>query len=151
MCPVLFAAHYNPGSDDRYWNDDKTVLLMLTAVFQPMMSLFILYYLDTRVSPEAPIPSWMVLFGITYTWSGMEIWGHSPWFLSDVNSGGNESIWSARRWKASHLHNTAFRGRFMERCAFLGSLNRIQGHCKYVLEQLRVWEGYDRACELLMA
>ena len=153
MCPVLFAAHFDPFLDGQYWLDDEAVLTMFTAVFQPMISLFILYYLDTRTTSDDPMPLWMVPFGMTYTRSGMMIWGHCPWFRSAADNDKRGSGWSAHHWQAAHMHDSTLRMSTAERGPLLGTLNHIQGHCKYVLEQLRAWEGYDRAyaCELLMA
>ncbi|KIM21477.1 hypothetical protein M408DRAFT_333437 [Serendipita vermifera MAFF 305830] len=150
ICPVLLVAHYSPYEDDDYGFDENSVIERFTSAFRPMMALFILYYLDTRTKPYSPMPSWMILFGITYNRSNIRIQGHCPWIQS-VDGTTQEPIWCAKTWLAVRTTNRILRSPPTHRGPLFGTLNRIQGHCKYVLEQLQSWEGYERACHLLNA
>jgi hypothetical protein len=118
-----------------------------------MMVIFILYYLDTRVSTDDPMPPWMILFGIHYNENGVVVRSHSPCFLPSLPSGfgvtgGN---WRATSSVVNAGHDWDLYKLPLHRGPLLNTLNRIQGHCAYVLDRLRAWEGYERACQLLMA
>jgi len=151
MCPVLFSAQYDPHPLS-FQRDPHSVTGKLASVFQPTMAILILYYLDTRISTDDPMPPWMILFGIHYNESGFVIRQHSPHFQPstpfsfDAERGGwraNSSIiHDDHRWDLLKLPQ--------HRGALLATLNRIQGHCAHVLHFLKAWDGYERACQLLM-
>jgi hypothetical protein len=151
MRPVLFAAQFDPH-EDYYRQDKQSAAWRLASVFQPMMTMFILYFLDTRICTDDAMPPWMVLFGIYYNESGMIIRAHSPCFQPSVDS--RPGIHSG--WRATSLVVEAdYRWAMLEmphrRGPLLSTLNRIQGHCVHVLERLKAWGGYERACQLLTA
>ncbi|KIM22270.1 hypothetical protein M408DRAFT_28820 [Serendipita vermifera MAFF 305830] len=148
MCPVLFVVQSCPCRLRDCGYDTRAVTAKLAAVFQPMISLFILYYLDTRVTPDAPIPPWMILFGATYSQSEVKIYAHYPWLL-EKSGEDREEEWCALSEKVASYAFRVWQGRVTERGVLLGALNRIQGHCKYVMHQLKAWDGYDRAYKLL--
>jgi hypothetical protein len=151
MCPLLFAAQFSaseafrrPGLDLAIWKLDQA--------FQPTMALLTLYYLDTRLSPSDPLPSWMVLFGLVYTESSVYIRGHCPHLRNDTQDVRNIAEtpwWTATSWDVeSHKEMLLFAPKFRGR--LLCTLCDIQRHCKLVLEHLKAWEGYGRACRLLV-
>jgi hypothetical protein len=150
MCPLLFAAHFNSGQEHSLYERDLANW-ELAETFQPMMTLFILYYLDTRTSTSDPFPSWMVLFGMVYTESGVIVRGHSPCFQPQTNGPpdiGEELGWRATSWDVYEDEcNTLLRP--PNRRPLFSILNRIQRHSKQVFECLKAWEGYGRACQLL--
>jgi hypothetical protein len=151
MCPLLFAAQFNPRTRLQSVELDAATWT-LTEAFRPMMSLFILYYLDTRASPSEPLPFWMVLFGIVYNEDGAVVRGHCPCFRPRTNGlqeDREEVGWRARSWAVDTFHCEALAGSPSARGPLLFILNRIQGHCKLVLERLKAWEGYCDACQLL--
>ncbi|KIM21481.1 hypothetical protein M408DRAFT_103882 [Serendipita vermifera MAFF 305830] len=149
MCPVLFVAHPFPFSINDSWRHTRPVTSKLANVFQPMISLFILYYLDTRATLDEPLPHWMILFGATYSESEVEIWAHYPWLLGESGEDGREEEWCALSQKTASYQFCKWHGLPTERGVLFGALNRIQGHCSYVLNQLKAWDGYERACKLL--
>ncbi|KIM27706.1 hypothetical protein M408DRAFT_24354 [Serendipita vermifera MAFF 305830] len=149
MCPVLFVAQSCPSRVRNWPFDSRPDTSKIAAAFQPMISLFILYYLDTRITVDDPIPRWMILFGATYSESEVQIWAHYPWLLVKSGEEGREEEWCALSRKSQSYDFEVWRGHPTERGVLLGGLNRIQGHCKYVMHQLKAWEGYDRACKLL--
>lgn len=155
MCPVLFAAHPRPLKVEGWWPDKRPAILKLASVFQPMISLFILYYLDTRTTIDELIPRWMILFGATYSESEVEIWAHSPWLLGQSGKlwrpekNDIKEEWSALSQRIAIYHHRGWRGPPTQKGVLLGALNRIQGHCNYVLHKLKAWDGYERACKLL--
>ncbi|KIM21480.1 hypothetical protein M408DRAFT_29549 [Serendipita vermifera MAFF 305830] len=155
MCPVLFAAHPCPRTVGGWWHDRQLVTSKLATVFQPMISLFILYYLDTRTTVDDPIPRWMILFGASFNESQVEIWAHSPWLLGqskrlwEPERKGSKEEWSALSERSAIYHYRGWRGPPVQKGVLLGALNRIQGHCNYVLHKLKAWDGYERACKLL--
>jgi hypothetical protein len=150
MCPVLFAAQFSPSEAFRRPGLDLAIW-KLDQAFRPTMALLTLYYLDTRTSPSDPLPFWMVLFGLVYTESSVHIRGHCPHLRTDSRDAQNglatptwtTTSWDVRSYKEILLLAPEFRELLL--CA----LNDIQGHCKSVLEHLKAWEGYGRACQLL--
>ncbi|KIM24090.1 hypothetical protein M408DRAFT_41217, partial [Serendipita vermifera MAFF 305830] len=137
MCPLLFAAHFCPLED----GETPSPSMQMAATFRPMISLLILYYLDTRTKIDDLIPPWMILFGITYDRNGLVVWGHTPWSQQEHDG---ESRWSAKIWNLSDTYSEILRVPPSDRGTLLSMLNRIQGHCQYVLQQLKTWDGYDR-------
>jgi hypothetical protein len=141
---MLFGAHYR--GEDR-----KIAVDILARAFQPMMSLFILYYLDSRSSPVEEMPWWMVLFGVVYDEKGIFIQSFYPIFTPS-------SPYQAEGWGANstrvtnhYFYHKSMQGPPYGRNPTLNVLNRIQGHCRLVYEQLSRWEGLGRACERLEA
>ena len=139
LCPLLFAAQYKG-------DDQAEAKRVLACSFHPMMILLLLYYLDTRTSEEEPLPSWMVLFGIIYNEHGLSIHAHYPDVvnLSDNSSNSIRHVWGARSYQLGNPLD-----HFWDRNSrpyILGTLYRIQGHCRHVLEQLKSWRGYRQAC-----
>jgi hypothetical protein len=145
LSPLLFAAHY-AGSDREH------AIVQLAKAFQPMMTLFILYYLDCRASRKEVMPSWMILFGIVYGESGLSIRAHYPCFNpSPISSKSTRS----RGWgSASHSMGNDYVGLIYDdpsrRSSLLATLNRIQGHCLYVMQRLQAWNGYKAAVSRLL-
>jgi hypothetical protein len=150
MCPVLFAAQHDPDVD--HLRDQCSAARKLASVFHPMMAIFILYYLDTRLSTDDPMPPWMVLFGIQYNESGVIIRLHSPRFQPSLPTpfGSKSGSWRAASSVVNPRHQWDMLGLPCYRGPLLTTLNRIQGHCAYVLDRLKAWEGYERACQLLV-
>jgi hypothetical protein len=150
MCPVLFASQYD-GHPNSYQCGPDSVAGKLASVFQPTMAILILYYLDTRISTDDPMPAWMILFGIHYDESGFVIRQHSPHFQPSTPFSSN----ATGGWRAnSSVINSSHRWDLLKlpehRGALLTTLNRVQGHCAHVLHCLKTWDGYERACQLLM-
>jgi hypothetical protein len=143
--PLLFAAQ-------RSGIRPRQAVEQLALAFQPMMTLFILYYLDTRANPEEPMPHWMVLFGAVYNENGLLLQAYHPSFNMTMapSEGSNRgSGWGAHTLELSHeqyLHY-AMRKEQWGRGPSLEILRTIQGHCNVVLEHLQQWDGYDHACE----
>jgi hypothetical protein len=151
MCPLLFAAQFDINQDFNRCGKHSAAQA-LAAVFQPMMVIFILYYLDTRISTDDPMPPWMVLFGIYYNENGIVIRGHYPSFQPPMESHPDIcSGWIATSSIVETVHRWALLGSPHRRGPLISTLNRIQGHCLHVLERLKAWEGYEPACRLLMA
>jgi hypothetical protein len=135
---LLFAAQYR--------DDSQTAFELLTKAFQPMMTLFILYYLDTRASREAFMPPWMVLFGIIYDEDGISVQSYFPSFKLPPPTGQQQSVdigWTANAWTVTTAECDTMRRAPNRRGAMVSLLVRLQGHCRYVLEQLRQWDGYE--------
>lgn len=116
------------------------------------MVIFILYYLDSRKAEDECIPWWLVLFGVIYDEKGISIRAYYPIIRVDdsASSGGSacckEDNWSVRSRNVSMeylrqdmLQSPDFRSNMF------GPLYRIQGHCRYVLEQLKQWKGFVSA------
>jgi hypothetical protein len=138
LCPLLFAAQYKG-------NDCAQAKRVLACSFHPMMILLLLYYLDTRTSEEEPLPSWMVLFGVIYDEHGLSIHAHYPEVV-DNSSDPTRRVWGAH---SNHIGNGLedFQGwDITTRPSILGTLYRIQGHCRHVMERLKAWKGYRQAC-----
>jgi hypothetical protein len=151
MCPLLFAAQFNPR-EHLHSGELDAAIWTLTEAFRPMMTLFILYYLDTRASPSEPFPFWMVLFGIVYNEDGMVVRGHIPCFQPRTNGlreDSEELGWRARSWMVETSYSDALAYPPFHRGPLLSTPNPIQGHYRLVLERLKAWEGYGRACQLL--
>ena len=134
---LLFAVQYKG-------DDERAAVHLLAKAFQPMITLFILYYLDVRTSRDDLMPWWMVLFGIIYDDEGIYIQSFYPAFNSPTLEG-TELGWKANSWNVSRSFTLHIRHPPYNRNGLFASLYRIQGHCKYVLEQLRQWDGYERA------
>jgi hypothetical protein len=143
LCPLLFAAQYQRGNYEQ-------AEASLASGFHPMMILMILYYLDTRTCADEPLPAWMVLFGVIYDEHGISIHAHYPEILHFPKDSSDPD---ARRWGARSYPLVSspvdFSGwPITKRPYILGTLYRIQGHCKHVLERLKCWQGYQQACSL---
>jgi hypothetical protein len=140
--PLLFAAQ-------RMERGPSQAIFQLALAFQPMMTLFILYYLDTRTHPGEPMPHWMVLFGAVYHEGGLLVRAYHPSFNIATSPSGRSNCVSG--WGAHTLalskHYTTMSKQPWERGPTLEILRTIQGHCNIVLEHLQQWDGYDRACE----
>jgi hypothetical protein len=128
--------------------DERTAVQQLAKAFQPMMILFVLYYLDLRTSREDLMPWWMVLFGATYDEHGISIQSFFPAFNYPESTTSQDMAtgWAANSWNISKRFAEHLRLPPYKRNGMLASLFRIQGHCRYVLEQLKHWDGYERAC-----
>jgi hypothetical protein len=89
----------------------------------------------------------MVLFGVVYDEKGIYIQSFYPIFTPS-------SPYQAEGWGAS---STMVTGRYHDsmqsppynRNTTLSVLYRLQGHCRFVYEQLSRWDGLGRACERL--
>ena len=104
-----------------------------------MVTLFTLYYLDTRTNHEEPMPDWMVLFGAV------------PLFRLPENQLPDVGNWE---WGTSNCRISGGRGNvtgnpLWERATPLATLYRIQGHCQHVLECLKCRDGYQRVSACL--
>jgi hypothetical protein len=135
---LLFAAQYRGGN--------QTAVELLAKAFQPMMTLFILYYLDTRISREAVMPAWMVLFGIIYDEDGISVQSYFPSFKLPPHTDQGQAVdigWTANAWTVTTAECDTMRRAPNFRGAMTNLLVRLQGHCRYVLEQLRQWDGYE--------
>jgi hypothetical protein len=120
--------------------------------FQPMMMLFILYYLETRKNCEEPMPHWMVLFGVAYDHNGFGLQAFLPSFKPQnckTLHGNSDWGWGATSAGLSYDHIIVMTKYPWDRGSCLELLYRIQGHCAHVLECLRAWDGYEPACKLL--
>jgi hypothetical protein len=143
--PLLFAAQH-------IGRDPCRAIEQLALAFQPMMTLFILYYLDTRAHAEEPMPYWMVLFGAVYHENGLLVQAYYPSFnvaTSPLDDSSCVSGWGAHTlglWCKNYLYSTMSTEQW-GRGPSLEILRTIQGHCNVVLEHLQQWDGYDRACE----
>lgn len=151
--PLLFAAvHY-----EEYYHE--VACKKLALAFQSMMTLFILYYLDTRTIQDEPMPEWMVLFGVVYDEHGLDIRACYPsfWVLSpqsfhqSSDPGERHEGWGATELGVCDEHFKFLAKPAWERDSLFALLYRIQRHCHYVLEHLQCWDGYDRACSLLQS
>lgn len=140
LCPLLFAAQFVVLEEER-------AIEQLAKAFQPMMTLFILYYLDFRTSRRQRLPSWMVLYGAVYDNSGLSIRAHYPCFdppqMGSKPSGGRG--WGSVSRKMGNDYRNLIFSDPTERGSFFATLNRIQGHCAYVLEMLQKWDSYKEA------
>jgi hypothetical protein len=143
--PLLFAAQRRGGRP-------RQAFEQLALAFQPMMTLFILYYLDTRTHPGEPMPYWMVLFGAAYNENGLLLRAYHPSFniaMSPLEDSKGVSGWGAHSLELcyeQYLHS-AMSTEQWARGPSLEILRTIQGHCSVVLQHLQQWDGYDRACE----
>jgi hypothetical protein len=146
LCPLLFAAQYKA-------NDHARAKRILASAFHPMMILLILYYLDTRNSVEDPLPSWMVLFGVVYDERGISIHAHHPEIVDrpHYQSGSTERVWGARSRQLGKPYEEFWEWSLGRRPKMLATLCRIQGHCRYVLDRLKSWQGYRQACSQFLA
>jgi hypothetical protein len=145
--PLLFAAQ-------RRDTPAHSPIELLSLAFQPMMTLFTLYYLDTRTSQDEPMPQWMVLFGALYDEEGIEIVAFYPTFClpnfklpEDIDNWG----WGASSYGVSHDYIGIMSTPPWERGSPLAMLYRIQGHCIHVLERLTCWDGHQRVSAWLGA
>ena len=148
LAPVLFAA---VSSTSEPKNLQKAA--ELAYIFHPMMILFILFYLDTRRSPGDPIPPWMCLFGLVYTETGFAVHAHFPVFHWD--DGDPDRVCSSDRWGARSILITskcifAFKQQYDGRSRALALLLRIQSHARWVLEELKKWDGYEASFRFLL-
>jgi len=132
---MLFGVHYS-GEDGRAAID------ILARAFQPMMALFILYYLDSRTSVDEEMPRWMVLFGVVHDEKGIIIQSYYPIFNKPDG-------WGACSTRVTDDYYDTMQLAPYNRNAALNALYRVQGHCRFVYEQLSRWEGLRRACERL--
>jgi hypothetical protein len=141
LCPLLFAAQYKG-------KDCAQAERVLACSFHPMMILLLLYYLDTRTSAEEPLPPWMVLFGVTYDERGLSIHAHYPEVvdLPDNGSDPTRRVWGAHSDRLGKGLEDFWGWDITTRPYILGTLYRIQGHCRHVLERLKSWRGYQQAC-----
>jgi hypothetical protein len=129
-------------------DNKKTAVEILARSFQPMITLFILYYLDSRTSLDEEMPWWMVLFGVVYDEKGFSIQSFYPAFTP------SSPCCQTQGWGASSTTVTDFYQDIMqrppdERSPPLSILYRVQGHCRFVYEQLSKWEGLERTCRRL--
>lgn len=137
---LLFAAQYEK-------DDARSAVELLAKAFQPMMTLFILYYLDTRTSREALMPSWMVLFGIVYDENGFSVQSYFPSFQLPLEGSSHlhqDVGWTANAWSVTNEECETMRRAPNQRGTMIGILMRLQSHCRHVLEQLEKWDGYER-------
>jgi hypothetical protein len=137
--PLLFAAQYRG-------NDTRLAVKQLAMAFQPMMTLLVFYHLDRRTSIDEPLPSWMILYGAIYDANGLTIYAHAPYFAPPLSEGDSSQTWG---WSASssmilHHYDGIVHEEPNQRGSFFATLNRIQGHCAFVLEKLKAWDGYER-------
>jgi hypothetical protein len=117
----------------------------LAVAFQPMMTLFILYYLDTRKHQDELLPAWMFLFGAVYDWTGWSLWAFYPSFRPPITlDNGDDWGWGTDVWSMRYHGSLDGEARF--RGPSVQTLYRIQGHCAHVLECLLCWVGYERMC-----
>jgi hypothetical protein len=139
--PLLFAAQHG-GDDTRH------AAKQLAMAFQPMMTLFILYHLDCRRSKDEPLPSWMILYSAVYDEDGLTIHAHTPHFsLPHIMP---DWGWGAASLSIRHDYLSIIHKEPSARGGFFATLNRIQGHCTYVLEKLQAWGGYERAVSRIL-
>lgn len=130
--------------------DTKRAVETLAKAFQPMMTLFILYYLDTRTSLEEEMPWWMVLFGVLFDKEGVLIQSFYPVFNPHSHQSRSVDIgWGANSTTVTDYYNDTMRRPPYDRNRTLGIFYRIQGHCGFVFEQLSRWDGLQRAFERL--
>lgn len=113
------------------------------------MTLFILYYLDTRSTLDEPMPPWLVLFGAIYDGDGLYHQACYPSFEPRPKSSSTAWGWGVKAVILDRDGQGALSNHTQTRGIILAELYRIQGHCIYVLERLKTWDGYDRACRLL--
>jgi hypothetical protein len=148
LCPLLFAAQLHHQS-----RSNSMARRALASVFRPMMLLFLIYFLDTRKSVSDIMPPWMVLFGIVYTENGVDVYSHRLCFIPATHPDipvEEDGEWRGVSWHINDFHYQAFLEPPSARGQLLCTLNRIQGHCRYVLSQLKAWDGYERAARLLL-
>jgi hypothetical protein len=143
--PLLFAAQ-------RMGRRPYQAIEQLALAFQPMMTLFVLYYLDTRTNPGESMPHWMVLFGAVYSENGLFLQAYHPSFnatLSPLEGSNRVSGWGAHTLRLCNEQYLccAMNKEQWRRGPALEILRTVQGHCNVVLEHLQQWDGYDRACE----
>lgn len=145
----IFAAHYLGGNE-------SDAIHVLGEALRPMMIIFILYYLDSRKSEDERMPWWLVLFAVIYDERGILIRAYHP-TLRTINSASSdhpacciEANWTvcSRNVSMDFLHEDMlpppdYRGNLF------GPLYRIQGHCRYVIEQLKQWKGLESALKRL--
>lgn len=147
LAPVLFAAVSSPKEARNLQKATE-----LAYVFHPMMILFIIFYLDTRQSPGEPIPPWMCLFGLVYTEEGFVVHAHFPVFHWD--DADSDRLCSPHRWGARSIIITrTCLSAFTQshgRSQSLALLLRVQSHARWVLEELKKWDGYEPAFRALL-
>jgi hypothetical protein len=115
-----------------------------------MITLFILYYLDQRISTDDPMPSWMMLFGVVYNTQGFHLQAYYPSFCPPAQAlPGERWGWGARVDTLAANATQILCTPPPRRGHAITELSRIQGHCRHVLEKLSSWDGYERAYERL--
>jgi hypothetical protein len=132
--PLLFAAQSSREGT-------RQAVEQLALAFQPMMTLFILYYLDTRTHPGEAMPHWMVLFGVVYREDGLFVQAYHPSFnitlppSEDSNCVSGWGAHSLQLWRQQYLYSVMITEQW-RRGPALEILRTIQGHCNVVLEHL---------------
>jgi hypothetical protein len=145
LYPLLYAAQYEKG-------DRLSATHKLAIAFQPMMMLFILYYLDTRTRRDEPMPAWMFLFGAVYNDTGFTHHIYHPVFRPPAqirHVPAHDWGWGAVQadFRVCKYNVTTFPALGMS--IPLAALDRVQGHCRHVLECLSKWDGYQQALDRL--
>ncbi|PVF91634.1 hypothetical protein CPB86DRAFT_878406 [Serendipita vermifera] len=139
ITPVLLAAQYEDG-------DRRHAAEILAQAFHCTIIIFILYYLDSRLTESDPIPPWMILFGVIYNERGFIVQGYHPTvnFRGDIPSPGNYSF----KWAACSREIADFDRSFQfgpaSRSRSLAAILRIHSHTRYIMKKLKNWSGYKQ-------
>jgi hypothetical protein len=144
----LFCANYVEN-----FNQEDEALAQMSYFLQGTLMVFILYYLDTRLTVEEPLPSWMMLYSLTFNASKVYLFVNYPLYRARKDP---ESSAKRRGEWGFHCGSAeAFSGVFTEdngdKLRLMGALLQIQNHCTFLLKQLQGWERYDRVLSLISA
>lgn len=134
LLPVLYAQECKRANAKGH-----DAVAQLAIALQPTLVELIAFYLDTRGSPEEPMPPWLFLFGVFYTEDGFDIYAHYPRYIND-------------RWGATSVHLLTFSDIFRDvgvprvRLRALAVVLRMRSHASFLLKQLQRWGdgGYER-------
>ena len=116
-------------------------------VVMPTIIMLILFYLDTRPSPNHPLPPWAFMFSLLYNKDGYHIYVHYPQFNNDRNMWGAYTMLfqkSATIFKAETIRE--------DRIHALAIMQRMQSHELFLVEKLMEWSsrgGYERCIKVL--
>lgn len=143
----LFCANYME-------NDCYRTVTQMSQFLQGTLITLILYYLDTRLAVEEPLPSWMMLYSLTFSASKFELFANIPFYQPQQDP--QSPLGRRRKWgfHCTSVHTTfsnLFTEDTHEKLLLMGALLRIQNHCTFLLRQLQGWERYTSVLSLINA
>lgn len=132
--PVLFAA--NAKTD---YKKDVAAQLAMNSI--GTLILFILFYLDTRVTADAQFPGLCWIPAVVYHRAGFEVYAHFPKLRIDEEG---ECYWGFGSQLMSSRYNDAWvEENRHKRMIALDALTRLRTHAILVAERLGAWMRRD--------
>jgi len=132
--PVLFVA-------DAKIDDKKRVQAQLAMSSIGTLILFILFYLDTRVKPDARFPAFCWIPAVVYHRTGFEVYAHFP-MLKQRECG--DWYWGfGAQLMSRSFSDVWLESRDKRRMKALNALTMLRTHALLVSERLGAWMTKD--------